>query len=221
VNIGGEAAIEWKIPRRVFGYPLERIRHSQRIGGFDLVIHSNIELVDIVALCRASDVRPGRRIREREELQKESCLRRDLAGRYHVAGKRRSCERISDWTQAGEIAAPHCGCRHRRIKRQSFTNPRAFIISKEERAVLLNGTTKGKAELVLREWRARDREKVPGVQRAVAKEIVCVAVILIGAGFYLDVDNGSSEPVSRIQRVALYFELLKGIWSRIESDTAD
>ena len=137
---------------------------------------------------------------------------RKLEGRTRIAGICPSGIRT-------HLSIP-CGLRRHDCKvRDAFRLPDAFVVSKKECLVLENRSAYGSAKLIpFERWDLSHVEVVPGVEAAVAKELVRTAVKLIGPGS----SNGiyhSPGGLAIFRRVVAgqYGKFLNGVHAQVPS----
>ena len=193
-------------PRERFEQPpvarTEARRHS-RAGG-ERLIEPRVELIDRVALRRRRHVVLERRAAVRRRVQGRNRVTdgAQVVRRHLIAWKRLPREWIHRRPEERVREVPFALGKRRHVcdARDPFTQPRAFVIEKEERAVADDRAAERSAELmapVVGRRLAGGREVIARVERAIAQELVRRSAGAVGAGPGDDVDLGAGVPAVR------------------------
>ena len=99
-------------------------------------------------------------------------------------------------------------------KRIALAQARSFVVSKDESAVLPDGTAQKRSELVALEGLLALVEIVDRVQLVVANELIRSAMNLVGSGFQDDVDGGATAAEFGAHGIFFSAKLLDGVGRR-------
>ncbi len=205
----------------------EAISRGPRRCGAERAIHTQVELVLVVAQKRRRDVVADRHIAIRERIQAGDRTADGIHERRRnpVAGEGLPRERIARGRQGAgrEVPLALGQGRHGGQACRPLAHPRALVDREHERAVLLQRPSDRPAELVpLVIWRrlVAGREVVARVQSAVPKELVRRAAPAVRTGPRNHVDLCSAVSAEgRIVGAGDHLELPDGIDRHPHADT--
>ena len=145
-----------------------------------------------------------------------AAIERDGAGQLVPVDVNLRCRSIRE--EGRKVSADFVLRGHERQLRAALNDAKAFVIHEEKCLVVNDWAAECRPELILViGLTAEQVESVGRVEGIIAKELVCVAVKLVGAGLDDGVENGAVATAKfRAVRVGLNFELLDRIDRRLD-----